>query len=68
MARKFKTVDYKEALEMTVRIGDVLPPDHLARFVVFVIGQLDLSLIYQQYAPLGGPPGSGGSVATGSSG
>lgn len=56
MARKFKTVDYEEALEMTVRIGDVLPPDHLARFVVFVIGQLDLSAIYQQYAPVGGPP------------
>ena len=56
MARKFKTVDYEEALEITVRIGDVLPPDHLARFVVFVIAQLDLKAIYQQYAPLGGPP------------
>lgn len=56
MARKFKTVDYEEALEIKVKIGDVLPPDHLARFVVFVIAQLDLSAIYQQYAPLGGPP------------
>jgi transposase len=56
LARKFKTVDYEEALEIKVKIGDVLPPDHLARFVVFVIAQLDLSAIYQQYAPLGGPP------------
>ena len=43
MARKFKTVDYEEALEMTVRMGAVLPPKHLAHFVVFVIAQLDLS-------------------------
>jgi transposase len=56
LARKFKTVDYEEALEIKVKIGDVLPPDHLARFVVFVIAQLDLSAIYRQYAPLGGPP------------
>jgi transposase len=56
MARKFKTVDYEESLEIEVKIGDVLPPDHLARFVVFVIGQLDLRAIYQQYASTGGPP------------
>jgi len=56
MARKFKTVDYEEALEMTVKMGDVLPPEHLAQFVVFVIAQLDLSEIYQKYAPLGAPP------------
>ena len=56
MARKFKTVDYEESLEIEVKIGDVLPPDHLARFVVFVIAQLDLRAIYQQYAPVGAPP------------
>lgn len=56
MARKFKTVDYEEALEMTVKMRDVLGADHLVHFVVFVIKQLDLSRIYQQYAPLGGPP------------
>ncbi len=56
MARKFKTVDYEEALEMEVKIGAVLPPEHLARFIVFVIGQLDLSGIYQKYEPLGAPP------------
>ncbi len=56
MARKFKTVDYEETLEIEVKIGDVLPPGHLARFVVFVIARLDLSAIYQQYASTGGPP------------
>jgi len=56
MTRKFKTVDYEEALELAVKIGDVLPAEHLARFVVFVIAELDLSTIYQRYAPLGGPP------------
>jgi len=56
MARKFKTVDYEEALEMEVRIGNVLAEDHLARFIVFVIAQLDLSEIYQKYEPLGAPP------------
>jgi transposase len=56
MARKFKRVDYEEALEMTVRLGDVLPPEHLVHFVVFVIAQLDLRAIYQKYAPVGAPP------------
>lgn len=56
MARKFKTVDYDEALEMEVKIGEVLPSDHLARFVVFVIAHLDLSRIYEQYGLTGGPP------------
>ncbi len=56
MARKFKTVDYEEALEMTVKMGDVLPPKHLVHFVVFVIAQLDLSAIYQKYGPVGAPP------------
>jgi len=37
MAQKFKTVDYEEALEMTVKMRDVLPPAHLFHFIVFVI-------------------------------
>jgi len=56
MARKFKTVDYEEALEMRVKMRDVLPPEHLVHFVVFVIGQLDLKVIYQKYAAVGAPP------------
>jgi hypothetical protein len=34
MSRTFKTVDYTQALDLTVRLGDCLPPDHLFRFVV----------------------------------
>ena len=56
MARKFKTVDYEAALEMTIRIGACLPPDHLARFVVEIVKQLDLSCIYAQYGERGGEP------------
>jgi transposase len=41
---------------MTVKVRDVLPPGHLVHFVVFVIGQLDLSGIYQKYKPVGAPP------------
>ena len=41
MSRTFKTVDYEATLNQTVRLGDCLPPDHLARFIVDVIAQLD---------------------------
>jgi transposase len=52
----FKTADYDATLDVTVRLGDCLPPDHLARFVVDTIAQLDLSAIYARYAPRGGQP------------
>ena len=56
MSRKFKTADYDATLEVTVRLGDCLPPDHLARFVVDLIAQLDLSAIYARYGTRGGQP------------
>ncbi len=56
MNRTFKTVDYEAALDLSVRLGDCLPPDHLARFVVDTISQLDLSAIYAHYGPRGGEP------------
>jgi transposase len=56
MSRTFKTVDYQATLDQTVRLGDCLPPDHLARFVVDIIAQLDLSAIYARYQPRGGAP------------
>jgi transposase len=46
--------NYEETLNQTIRLGDALPPDHLARFVVDILEQLDLSKIYGQYAPMGG--------------
>jgi len=56
MSRKFKTPDYESTLNQVIKLGDALPPSHLARFVVDIIAQLDLSGIYTQYAPRGGAP------------
>jgi len=53
--RKFKKADYEETLNLKISIRDVLPPEHLARFVVDIISQLDLSRIYQQYSEEGAP-------------
>ena len=54
MARKFKTVDYETTLDLTVSLREALPTNHLARFIVDVIAQLDLSALYARYAPVGG--------------
>src|SRR3954452_16129013 len=56
MSRTFKTVDYDRAQDLTVRLGDCLPPDHLARFVVDSVAQLDLSALYAHYGTRGGEP------------
>src|SRR6266566_7354054 len=56
MKRRFKTVDYAQALDLTVRLGDCLPPDHLARFVVDSVAQLDLAALYAKSGPRGGEP------------
>ena len=56
MSRTFKTVDYEATLEVSVRLGDCVPPDHLARFVVDTITQLDLSALYARYGSRGGEP------------
>ncbi len=54
MSRKFRVANYEETLNQTIRLGDALPSNHLARFVVDMIAQLDLRQIYAQYAPSGG--------------
>jgi transposase len=56
MTRKFKTPNYEETLELKISLRTVLPPEHLARFIVDVVAQLDLSRIYQKYGALGAPP------------
>src|SRR5215831_8090035 len=56
MSRKFKTANYDATLDVTVRLGDCLPPDHLARFVVDLIAQLDLSTVYARSGTRGGQP------------
>ena len=54
MSRKFRTANYEEVLSLKVSLSEVLPPNHLARFVVDTIGQLDLSPIYKRYSAEGG--------------
>ena len=56
MTRKFKTVDYEASLNQTVSLREALPPNHLARFVVDVIAQLDLGAVYGRYGERGGEP------------
>jgi transposase len=53
MSRKFKTPDYESTLDSTVSLREALPANHLARFVVDIVAQLDLSPIYQRYGALG---------------
>ena len=54
MTRQFITVNYAAMLKQTVTIEECLPADHLARFIVGLIAQLDLSAIYAGYAAVGG--------------
>jgi len=54
MTRKFSKIDYEKALDQTITIRDILPPDHLARFIVWVISRLDVSAIYAKYSDKGG--------------
>ncbi len=56
MSRQFRTVDYEATLDTPVRLGDCLPEEHLARFVVDLIAQLDLSALYARYGARGGRP------------
>jgi transposase len=54
MSRKFKQADYETTANTPIRLGEALPANHLARFVVDVVAQLDLGSIYQRYKAVGG--------------
>ena len=54
MSRKFKKPDYEATLKSPISLEEALPANHLARFVVDIIKQLDLSRIYAGYAEQGG--------------
>ena len=54
MSRKFRSVNYEESIKQTVELGEALPTNHLARFVVEVIAILDLMPIYKKYSQEGG--------------
>src|SRR5579864_8780226 len=48
MTRQFEKPDYEAMLHKTIQVGEALPEEHLARFVVKVISLLDLESIYGQ--------------------
>ncbi len=56
MTRHFKTADYEATLDLKVSLREILPANHLARFIVDMIAQLDLSAIYARYGTRGGEP------------
>ena len=54
MTRKFKRPDYEATLKAPIVLEEAIPANHLARFVVDIISQLDLRKIYAGYAEQGG--------------
>jgi transposase len=54
MSERFTSVDYDAVLNQTIRIQDVLPEQHLARFIVGAIAQFDLKPFYARYGERGG--------------
>ena len=54
--RKFRQADYEATEKTQIRLGEALPEEHLARFVVSIVSLLDLSKIYDDYSERGGMP------------
>ena len=54
--RRFREADYEATEELEIKLGEALPADHLARFIVLVVSMLDLSKIYAKYSKFGGMP------------
>ena len=57
MAKQYIDSNRKQTYLLPPSIDGWLPSDHLARFIVEVVDQLDLSTIHKQYT------GNGGSMA-----
>ena len=47
--RKFRRADYEATEKTQITLGEALPDDHLARFIVSVVGLLDLSEVYSKF-------------------
>ena len=54
--RKFRRADYEATEKTQITLGEALPEEHLARFIVSVVALLDLSEIYERYSSRGGMP------------
>jgi transposase len=51
--KKFISADREQRMLMPYDLGDWLPENHLARFVVDIVDKLDLSGIYKEYKGVG---------------
>src|SRR6185312_17443124 len=49
MAQNFLSCDRDQVLLLPPDLGEWLPADHLARFVIATVGELDLSGVYGYY-------------------
>lgn len=54
--RDFRHADYEATEKTQITLGEALPEEHLARFIVSVVALLDLSEIYEKYSERGGMP------------
>lgn len=54
MTRKFTQPDYTATPNISISLGEAIPANHLARFVVDIVAKLDMSTIYKRYASRGG--------------
>jgi transposase len=54
--RQFRQADYVATESLEIKMGDALPEDHLARYIVSVVRLLDLDDIYAKYGARGGSP------------
>ncbi len=54
MPRTFRTADHARTLKLTVSLEEAVPANHLARFIVDVVDQLDLAPLYARYGERGG--------------
>lgn len=52
--RRFRQADYAATESLEIKLGDALPEEHLARYIVSVVWMLDLDDIYGNYGPRGG--------------
>lgn len=56
MSRQFRTADYAATLDVQVRLGDCLAPDHPARFLVDLLALVDFSGFRTRFGVRGGLP------------
>jgi len=54
--REFRQADYAATEAVEIKLGEALPQEHLARYLVSVVALLDVGEIYEKYSKRGGMP------------